>query len=47
VAFLALKKNGFSEKKKKKNLPFVNATFQCERYGVFKKQIKNFMTPKK
>ena len=43
VAFLALKKNGFSEKDKffpkKKNIffyiPFFYATFQCGRYNVF------------
>ena len=42
VAFLALKIYGFSKKKisKKKKffLPFFNATFQCGRYGVFKKK---------
>ena len=44
MAFLALKEYGFSEKKnppqKTKILPFFNATFQCGRYGVFKKKIK-------
>ena len=42
VAFLALKKNVFSEKKKNFPpikfffLPFFYATFQCGRYNVFK-----------
>jgi hypothetical protein len=49
---LALKKNVFSEKKnlpKKKNffLPFFYATFQCGRYGVFKKFLKYFFDPEK
>ena len=41
MAFLALKKTGFSEiknsspQKIKKNLPFFYATFQCGRYNVF------------
>jgi hypothetical protein len=39
VAFLALKKNGFSKKKKKNFLHFLNATFKCGREGVFKKKI--------
>ena len=50
---LALKKNGFSEKKNlppQKNfffLPFFYATFQCGRYGVFKKNLKYFFDPEK
>ena len=35
-----LKKNNFF-------LPFFNATFQCGRYGVFKKNLKYFFDPKK
>ena len=31
----------------KKNLPFFYATFQCGRYGVFKKIKKNFFDPEK
>jgi len=52
VAFLALK-NGFSERKKfppqKKFffLPLLYATFQCGLYGVFKKNLTFFLTPKK
>jgi hypothetical protein len=46
------KKNGFSEKKKispkkKKKIPFLYATFQCGRYGVFKKKLKYFFGPEK
>jgi hypothetical protein len=53
VAYLALKKNGFSEKKKNfqkkdiKKIPFFNATFQCGRYGIFKKNLKYFFDPEK
>jgi hypothetical protein len=53
VEFLALKKTGFSEKKNsfppQKNffLPFFYATFQCGRYGVFKKYLNFFFGPKK
>jgi hypothetical protein len=53
VAFLALKKYVFSEKEKKFPkkriffLSFFNATFQCGRYGVFKKKIKFFFDPVK
>ena len=52
MAFLALKINGFSEKKffqKEKYffLPSFNATFQCGRYGVFKKILKYFFDPEK
>ena len=53
VAFLALKKNVFSEKKKFPPqekfffLPFFNATFQCGHYGVFKKILKFFFDPEK
>jgi hypothetical protein len=39
------KKN--SKKKRKIYLPFFNATFQCGRYGVFKKKIKVFFDPEK
>jgi hypothetical protein len=50
---LALKKNGFSEKKKSSQnfliffLPFFYATFQCGHYGVFKKFFKYFFDPEK
>ena len=52
LKFLALKKNCFSEKKKSSPkkyffLPFFNATFQCGRYGVFKKNLKFFFDPEK
>ena len=50
VAFLALKKKIFQKKKffpKKKKLPFSNTTFQCGRYGVFKKNLDFFLTSKK
>ena len=41
-----LKKNIFS-KEKYFFLPFFNATFQCGRYGVFKKNLKFFFGPEK
>ena len=49
---LALKKNVFLKKfffQKKKIffLPFFYATFQCGRYGVFKKKFNFFFDPKK
>ena len=50
---LALKKSVFSEKKNSSPpkkfffLPFSNATFQCRRYGVFKKKKKIFFWPRK
>ena len=51
VLFLALKKLVFLKKKffPKKNffLPFFYATFQCGRYGVFKKILKFFFDPEK
>ena len=52
VAFLALKKMVFLKKKifSKKIiffLPFFNATFQCGRYGVFKKNLKYFFDHEK
>ena len=41
-----LKKKIFP-KKKKFFLPFFYATFQCGRYGVFKKKLKYFFDPEK
>ena len=40
-----LKEKIFPERKKK--LTFFYATFQCGRYGVFKKNLKYFFDPKK
>jgi hypothetical protein len=42
--FFLKKKNS---KKKKKFLPFFNATFKFGRYGVFKKKIKKIFDPEK
>ena len=51
VAFLALKKWFFWKKKFPKKMfvfyLFFYATFQCGRYGVFKKNLKKILTPKK
>ena len=53
VLYLALKKLVFLKKKKfsppqkKFFLPFFYATFQCGRYGVFKKILKIFFDPEK
>ena len=34
-------------KKKKKKIPSFYETFQCGRYDIFKKNLKNFLTLKK
>ena len=42
-----LKKKNLPKRKIFFFLPFFYATFQCGRYGVFKKKLKIFFTPKK
>ena len=42
-----LEKKTLSLKKINLFLPFFNATFQCGRYGIFKKNLKKIFDPEK